>query len=135
MTNTLAVVILALALQEGDGKISPAAIGKAGERGSLQIQKSMLEDHHRRTGERYTKEQATEWNIATNIATRYILHYGKGKWTPVECAKAWNAGPDMSPNPVKYVKGFKAFHAWVLKQDNLDVAYTNALVTRVVVKK
>ena len=131
MTNTIAAVVLALALQEGSGRINAEAVGAAGEVGSLQIQQVMLDDHYRRTKVRYTKAQAKTWAVATNVASRYLLDYGKGKWTPVECAKAWNAGPDMSPNPVKYVKGFKGYHAWVLGFDDVNTAYTNALARRV----
>lgn len=134
MTNTIAAVILALALQEGRGKLDHKANGKAGEVGSLQIQQRMLDDHYRRTKVRFTLGQARTWGVATNVATAYLAHYGKGRWTPEQCAVGWNAGPDLIPRSADYVNGFKRYHAWVLRFESVNGAYTNALARRVSLK-
>jgi len=131
MTNAIATIILALALQEGRGKINHKATGKVGEVGSLQITQTMLNDHYRRTKVRYTPSQARTWPVATNVATAYLGYYGRGTWTPEQCAVGWNAGPDLAPRVEDYVTGFNRYHAWVLRFDSVGAAYTNALKSRV----
>lgn len=127
MTNTIAAVILALALQEGRGRINHKATGMVGEVGSLQIQQIMLDDHYKRTKVKYTLSQARTWDVATNVATAYLLHYGHGKWTPEQCAVGWNAGPDLAPRVEAYVTGFNRYHTWVLGFYSVEEARTNAL--------
>ena len=126
MTNILALV-LAIALQEGNGRIDQKSVGKAGEVGALQIQQIMLDDHYRTTGVRYTKTQARSWEVSVCVVTNYLAYYGKGKWTPEQCAIAWNAGPDLKPRAAEYLEGFKRHYKWVTSFPKLEDAYAEAI--------
>ncbi len=109
MTNFLAIVC-AIALWEHRGEVRYDAVGRDGDAGPLQITAVMARDFARITGEQVGAAELKTWAASTNVARAFFAHYGKGRWTPEQCAAAWNAGPDMRPWPAEYVRGFIKYY-------------------------
>ena len=85
------LLLSALILVESGG--DPGAVGDNGRaHGCLQIRSECLADVNRISGRHFTCDDCYDPAKAREIATIYLLHYGRGA-SDRELAGIWNCGP------------------------------------------